>query len=89
MNTGVKIVPLKEHFPTRAPASLLPNEVEILELVAEGQSDPEIAQTLKISRHTVNMRMRRAFRKLGVKSRVVAVVTALQHGIIKLPELKS
>jgi len=88
VNTGKKIISLNEQFTSRAPAALEPEELQILALVAEGQSDPEIAQTLKLSRHTVNMRMRRTFRKLGVRSRVTAIVKALKHGILNLPDIK-
>jgi DNA-binding CsgD family transcriptional regulator len=49
--------------------SLTPSEREIAGLVAAGMTNAEIATRLRISRHTVDGRLRRVFAKLSVNSR--------------------
>lgn len=66
--------------PRRRPASgwdsLTPSEVEVVRLVAEGLSNPAIAQRLFVSRHTVETHLRHVFAKLGVSSRTELAVEA-------------
>ena len=59
-------------------------EIEILMLVAQGQSNREIARQLHISDSTVKAHMLHIFDKLGVTDRTAAVTTALRRGIIRL-----
>ena len=59
-------------------------EIEILMLVAQGQSNREIARQLHISDSTVKAHMLHIFDKLGVADRTAAVTTALKRGIIRL-----
>jgi DNA-binding NarL/FixJ family response regulator len=59
-------------------------EIEILMLVAQGQSNREIARELHISDSTVKAHMLHIFYKLGVDDRTAAVTTALRRGIIRL-----
>jgi len=59
-------------------------EIEILMLVAQGQSNREIARELHISDSTVKAHMLHIFDKLGVADRTAAVTTALRRGIIRL-----
>ena len=49
--------------------ALTPSELRVARLAAEGKSNPEIAQTLFLTRKTVEMHLVRAFRKLDVSSR--------------------
>lgn len=64
--------------------SLSSRETEILELVAAGTSNKEIAKALWISETTVKSHLLHAFEKLGVDDRTAAVTTALKRGIIHL-----
>jgi DNA-binding CsgD family transcriptional regulator len=50
--------------------ALTPRESEVAGLVVEGLSDREIAETLCLSRYTVNQHVKRIYRTLGVDSRV-------------------
>jgi DNA-binding CsgD family transcriptional regulator len=57
----------------RYPAGLSGREVEVLELVAEGMTNPEVGQTLFISPRTVSQHLRSIYNKLDVGSRTAAV----------------
>ncbi|NJP07329.1 MAG: response regulator transcription factor, partial [Chloroflexaceae bacterium] len=59
-------------------------EREILELVATGATNQQIANQLHISVHTVKVHMRNIFEKMGVASRTEASMYALQQGWIVL-----
>ena len=70
----------------RAPAEeqLSSRELEVLQLVAEGDSNSEIASRLHISQATVKSHLIHIFGKLGVSDRTAAVTVALQRGIMRL-----
>jgi DNA-binding CsgD family transcriptional regulator len=61
---------------------LTDRESEILNLLAEGLSNPEIASRLKVSRNTVKFHVSSIIGKLGAKSRTEAVTLALRRGLI-------
>ncbi|MFW6074433.1 MAG: response regulator [Chloroflexota bacterium] len=63
---------------------LTPREVEILDCVARGNSNKEIASILGISDQTVKNHITSILRKLQVNDRTQAVIYALRHGWIKL-----
>lgn len=65
---------------------LTPREVEILDCVAQGNSNKEIAQILKISDQTVKNHITSILRKLAVNDRTQAVIYALRHGWIRLDD---
>ncbi len=65
---------------------LTPREVEILDCVAQGNSNKEIAQILEISDQTVKNHITSILRKLAVNDRTQAVIYALRHGWIRLGE---
>lgn len=58
-------------------------EVEVLQQVAAGLSNPEIAEKLFISRHTVESHIKNIYRKLAVASRVQAISAARNIGLLK------
>jgi DNA-binding NarL/FixJ family response regulator len=61
-------------------------EIEALRLLATGAENKEIARAMRLSEATVKSHLLHIFAKLGVSDRTAAVVTALAHGIITLPE---
>jgi predicted ATPase/DNA-binding CsgD family transcriptional regulator len=60
--------------------ALSPREREVLRLLAEGQSDREIAAELSLSYRTVTSYVTGIFNKLGVSSRTAAVASAIRRG---------
>ena len=62
-------------------------EIEVLDLIARGNSNKEIARALKISDQTVKNHITSILRKLAVNDRTQAVVYALRRGWIKMQEL--
>lgn len=59
-------------------------EIEVLEFVARGLSNREVARALHVSEATVKSHLVHIFGKLGVSDRTAAVSTALDKGIIRL-----
>ena len=64
---------------------LTPRELEVLPLLAQGKSNPQIAKELVISRATAKVHVRHIIDKLGVSDRTQAVVRAIELGFV-VPE---
>lgn len=60
-------------------------EVQILQLVATGMTNREIAQELTISPNTVKVHLSNVFEKIGVASRTEATLYAIEHGVVDVP----
>ena len=65
-------------------ARLTPREREVLQALAAGLSDREIAQQFHVSTETVRTHMVNLLHKLGVDSRLKALVFALQHDLVTI-----
>lgn len=63
---------------------LTPREREVLQALAEGLNDREIGQQLHVSTETVRTHMVNILGKLGVESRLQALVYALRHGAVTI-----
>ena len=66
-----------------APAALTRREREILELVSQGLSNRDMAESLSISRLTVECHTKNIYRKLAVSSRTEAVFEGRRHGLLR------
>lgn len=64
--------------------SLTPREVEVLEQVASGNSNKQVAERLSISEDTVKAHMRNVLGKLGANDRTHAVTIALRRGFLDM-----
>jgi DNA-binding NarL/FixJ family response regulator len=68
--------------PTEDKSGLSERELEVLRLVAEGLTNPQVADRLYVSPRTVGFHLRSIYRKLGVPSRTAAAKAALEQGLI-------
>lgn len=70
--------------PTSQTAVLSERELEVLQAMAKGAGNREIAASLLVTESTIKTHVSNIFQKLGVNRRTEAVTNALQRGIIKL-----
>jgi DNA-binding CsgD family transcriptional regulator len=66
----------------REALGITPRELEILELIAQGMSNREIAAKLYVSENTVKTHSSRVFDKIGAKRRTQAVQLGKQFGLL-------
>ena len=74
-------VNLKASLPEEAFPELTPRELEVLELIAQGDKNNEIAEKLVISEKTVRNHVTNIFSKLQVADRVEAIIKAREAGM--------
>jgi NarL family two-component system response regulator LiaR len=65
-----------------APEGITPREVEVLVLLAQGRTNPQIAEELGISRGTAKIHVQSIIAKLGVSDRTQAAVRGIELGIL-------
>jgi len=67
---------------TSSPAGLTAREVEVLRLLTQGLTNPQMAERLVVSLPTVNTHVASIFNKLGVTSRAAATRYAVEHHLV-------
>jgi DNA-binding NarL/FixJ family response regulator len=80
----IKLEPASAHAtdaPAQDPSGLTARQLEVLALIAEGQTNREIAATLFITEKTAGAHVSSILARLGVRSRVEAATTAHRLGI--------
>lgn len=59
-------------------------ELDVMQLIAEGQTNEDVARSLKISYHTVKKHVNSICEKLDARNRVNAIAIAVQLGLIRI-----
>ncbi len=73
----------KPEFPVSPTAkAMTPRQIEVLKLLAKGQSNKEIARNLGMLDSTVKVHVKAILQKLGVKNRTQAAIAGIQQGHI-------
>src|SRR3954464_15332953 len=75
-------IPFVRDEKKREDLGITPREFEILELIAQGMSNREIAEKLFVSENTVKTHSSRVFEKLGAKRRTQAVQLGKEFGLL-------
>ena len=66
----------------QASTVLTPRELDVLKLIAQGLSNPEIAERLVLSEHTVHRHLANILAKLGLSSRAAAAAWGVRTGLV-------
>lgn len=79
-----KLHHLFDQMHPQAEVRITRRERQVLLLLAQGHQNPEIADKLHVSDHSVEWHLRNIYRKLSVTNRTAAVVKAIQSGLLEL-----
>ena len=82
---GAAAAPVSEpdaDMPGEVGSVLTPRELDVLRLVAQGMSNPDIARRLVLSEHTVHRHLANILRKLGLSSRSAAAAWGVRTGLV-------
>ncbi len=74
----------RDYEAQRAVEQLTPRELEVIQALADGLSDREISERFHIGVGTVRNHIVSIFCKLGVHSRLQALVFAVRHGVVEI-----
>jgi len=78
---GPRAVP-SQAVPADDASVLTPRELDVLKLVAQGLSNPDIARRLSLSEHTVHRHLANILRKLNLSSRTAAAAWGARAGVV-------
>ncbi|MGB0172113.1 MAG: response regulator transcription factor [Flavobacteriales bacterium] len=79
---GINLESLDVIEPDCAGISLSKRELEVIRLIAEGFTNPQISEKLFVSPHTVTTHRRNILQKLGVNNTAAVVMYAVQAGLV-------
>ena len=80
---------MREVRASERPEALTERETEVLQLLAHGLANKEIARDLRIGETTVKSHMRHILSKLGVDSRTQAALEATRRGLFRVASLET
>ena len=80
-----RLLPLVRRQPQEVGPKLSERELQVLRLLADGQTNSEIAEALFLSTHTVRNHSQAILTKLGAHSKLQAVSIAIRRGVIRYP----
>ncbi|MEE9277223.1 MAG: response regulator transcription factor [Dehalococcoidia bacterium] len=86
MNRVVSEFQQMQQRPQSPPDRLTPREMEVLQRLVDGFSNREIADHLVVSEKTVKSHLTSIYRKLNVRDRSQAIVSALRSGLVSVPD---
>lgn len=72
----------------RSPHDLTQREIEVLQMIAEGKTNKEVANFFNLSEKTVKNHVRKIFQKLQVKDRTQAAIHGIRTGLIEIDTKK-
>jgi DNA-binding NarL/FixJ family response regulator len=87
VHSGRKLLSAEASFEVAEHATddaLTPAEIRVLQLIAQGNANKEIAEQLSVSEETVKGQVRNILSKLGARDRTHAAMIGLKRGIIEL-----
>ena len=73
--------PTRPHRARSSGSELSSRELEVLRLLAGGESNAQIARRLRLSPHTVERHVTNIYRKINARGRADATAYALRHGL--------
>jgi DNA-binding NarL/FixJ family response regulator len=88
VHSGASFIPpeITSRIGERLLVQMSPRELEILQWLAKGRSNKEIAAQLEIVEGTVKMHISKIFSKLGVADRTQALIEAVKRGIVQIDD---
>ncbi len=80
---AARVLTLRRQRPEGPPGGLTPREIDVLRLVARGQTNAEAARELSVSEHTVRNHLANVYAKLEVGNRAEATAWAWRTGLVE------
>jgi len=82
---ALRALTMRKEAPAQPGSDLTSREIEVLQCLADGLSNHDIARRLYLSPNTVGNHLQRAMAKLGAHSKLQALVIGVRLGVVALP----